>query len=157
MSSGNGDGAGFFSNLLNVESFSGGGNFFENLFVDGLNAAVQMATLGYAGYEDGKISNGINTNIAKKVGREVVSGVKEVTGAKAAEEANRLAREQFEEQKAAALLEREQAKQRNANEQIAASRAAGAARNAGRSNRTGNNQTTGSFSLGQDERDFLGL
>jgi hypothetical protein len=159
MSSGNGGGKGFFDNLVNVESFSGGGNFFENLGSDVLNYGTQMLTGGILGYEDGKISNGVTTNLNKKAGKEVVSGTKEVTGAKAAEQANDLAREQFEEAKAGAELDRKNATDQTAREEIKKSQSAAAARATATSRSTSKNSSTGggSVSLGDDEKDFLGL
>lgn len=155
MSSGNG-GGGFFDNLVNVESLSGEGNFFENAFADIVNLGVQGATLGYLGYEDGKISNGASTNVAKKAGKEVVSGLKEVTGAKAAEEANTFAREQFDASKAQAEKDRKDALAQTARDQVNQSQMAGAAR-ATAASRTTSKGSGGSLSLGQDEKDFLGL
>lgn len=152
MSSGNGDGEGFFDNLVNVESLSGGGNFFENLGNDFLNHAVQRVTMGLVGVEDGKFSNGVVTNVAKKTGKATVSGLKEVTGAKAAEAANDFAIEQFEETKAAAEKERFQAQSQLAADQVKQSQMAGAARNASSRSTPG-----GSLILGDEEKDFLGI
>lgn len=144
MSSGNGDGGGFFDDLVNVESLSGKGNFFENVFADGLNGALQTVTMGLVGFEDGKISNGASTNLLKKAGKGTASGLKEVTGAKAAEQANELAREQFETAQADALKAREQAIYQQGVDQVRQSNLAGRVRN------------TGTQKLG-DEKDFLGL
>lgn len=148
MSSGNGGGKGFFKTLT-PESLSGGGNFFENLFADIVNVGTQVGTGGLAGYGDGKFGPGI-------VGTEVVSGIKEVTGAKAAEQANKLAREQFEQTKVDAEAARVQAQQNTATSQMQKSNIAGAARSARVSSKN-SGQPVGSYSLGSDEKDFLGL
>ena len=147
--------AGFFDNVVpNVESFSGG-NFFENLFADVVNAGVQGSTFGLAGYENGRVSNGVTTNWYKVLGKEAVSGLKDVTGAKAAEEANLEARKQFEKSQADADLARSQAQAATARDQMTQSRMA----NRGRGSVGGfninpvapNNSTLGG------EKDFLGL
>jgi hypothetical protein len=153
---GNGGGKGFFDNIVNVESFSGKGNFFENLGNDFINFSTQMGTGGYLGYEDGKISNGATTNLFKKTGKETVSGLKEITGAKAAEEANLQARQQFEETKANAQAARVEAQQQLAKDQLQQSNIAGAAR-AKRTTSANKGQPVPGVTLGADERDFLGL
>lgn len=153
MSSGNGGGKGFFDNIVNVESLSGGGNFFENLGKDILNAGVQSATAGFVGVEDGKLSNGVTTNWYKKLGKEVVSGTKEITGAKAAEQANKEARRQFDTQREDMFNERNASIQRTARDQMQQSQMAQGVRSAGTANKnTGSSQILGSY-----ERDFLGL
>lgn len=81
-----------------------------------------------------------------------VKGLKEVTGAAAAEEANEMARKQFEEQKTAAQRDRENALAANAAQQLQLSRTAGSSRKPSTtSNKPSNNL------LGGAERDFLGL
>jgi hypothetical protein len=152
MSSGNGDGGGFFDNVVNVDSLSGKGNFFENIVHDTINAGLQGATGGLLGFEDGKISNGASTNGLKKVGMGFVSGLKEVTGAKAAEQANKVATQQFEEQKAAGIEDRQNAYRQAGLQQIQQSQLAGAARNTSRAASNRSNTY-----LGGDEKDFLGL
>lgn len=157
MSGGNGDGGGFFDDLINVESLSGGGNFFENAFADIVNIGVQTATLGTVGYEDGKLSNGYVTNIAKKSGQGTVSGLKEVTGAKAAEAANALATKQYEEAKAQAEEERANTIAQTARDQINQSQKAAGARASSTSRATPKITSSGSSSLGDAESDYLGL
>lgn len=156
MSSGNGGGKGFVDNLVNVESTSGKGNFFENIFADAVNLTTQVTTGGVFGFEDGKISNGVSTNIAKKTGKEVVSGLKEITGAKAAEDANKMARTQFEEAKAESEADRVNQQNQIAMSQIQQSQIAGAARSVG-TRSTNKSQGFGSSSFGDYEKDFLGL
>lgn len=158
MSGGNGGGKGFFDEAFNVESLTGKGNFFENAFADIINVGVQGLTGGIAGFENGKISNGVATNAAKKSGAGAVSGIKEVTGAKAAENANELARQQFEQAQSDALAARAEAQDQVAKSELQKSQIAGAARNAQaptRSNFRG--VPSGGTLLGQDEKDFLGI
>jgi hypothetical protein len=154
-SGGNGGGKGFFDELVKVESFSGKGNFFENIGKDILNYGVQAGTGGWLGYEDGKISNGVTTNIAKKTGQATVSGIKEITGAKAAEDANEMARDQFNKAQADAEAARLAAINQAGKDQTRQSLMAGASRSsAARSANRG--MGIGGGNLG-DERDFLGL
>ena len=124
---------------------SGGGNsFFESV----LDVGLQLGTGGLAGYksEEGGLGAGIT-------GQPIVDITKEVTGASAAEEANKQARERFEQEKADRLTARGEAKAKTAAEQLTASRQAGGVR-AGTPSRT---PTTRTSNLGGDERDFLGL
>jgi hypothetical protein len=146
----------FFGQSLNLNSLSGGGNFFENLISDVLNLGLQSGTGGLLGFQDGQIGNGVSTDILKNTGKGVVSGVKEVTGAKAAEEANKLAREQFEKQKTDILNERDEAIQKTALNEQNKSQMAQAVRSKG-TNTGGAGGVFGSSSLGSYERDFLGL
>lgn len=157
MSSGNGGGSGFFDNTVNVESLSGKGNFFENAFADIVNYGIQASTGGWLGYENGKISNGVTTNVAKSTGQAVVSGIKEVTGAKAAEEANKMARDQFESAKADAEKARQDQIAQNAKDQMQQSQQAAAARVTAASRSSNKGTAVGGLILGQDEKDFLGL
>lgn len=119
-----------------------GNSFLETL----TNVVLQTGTLGALGFESDK---GLTPGITGEV---VVDVTKELTGASAAEEANKLAREQFEEERATALAERETAKAQTAAEQLAISRQAGSVR-AGGARATGTRFST----LGGQEGDFLGL
>jgi hypothetical protein len=157
MSGGNGGGKGFFDSLANVDSLSGKGNFFNNLGNDILNVGVQSMSGGFVGFENGKISNGVSTNIAKSTGQAVVSGLKTVTGAKAAEEANKIATQQFEEQKASAIADRQESYRQAGLQQVQTSQQAGAARSTSRSAAATSNTNKGAFNLGGDEKDFLGV
>lgn len=136
MSSG-GDG-----NYLN--SFKGKGNFFENLALDIANVGVQTVTAGTVGVD----RNGVKAG-------ETTKGLKEVTGARAAEKANEFARKQFEEQKSAAEADRLEAQKQQGRDQMVQSQKAGAARNATK-NSVNKGTAIGGSNLG-DQQDFLGL
>jgi hypothetical protein len=147
--SGGGDGGAFDfaggennGGLFGLGNFGSGGkgNFFENV----LNTYLQTQTGGMVEYD-----KGFKGNVQNDVGLQII---KETSGAKAAEEANEMAREQFEEQKVAAEQDRNNQILQRGREQIQASQLAGAARRAG----TNSNRSTGTV-LGSDERDFLGL
>ncbi len=84
-----------------------------------------------------------------------VDDYKEISGAKAAEDATALATKQYEEQKLAAENARVEAQNMTARDQVAMSQRAGAARNAVKS--SANKGQPGGSSLGVDEKDFLGL
>lgn len=158
MSSGNGGGKGFFDNAVNIESTSGKGNLFENFFADGINGLLQATTGGTLGYENGQISNGVSTNAIKSAGLATVSGLKEVTGAKAAEDANAAAKQQLQETKANAEAARVSGQQQVARDQLTQSLKAGAARNATANSRSANKGTPiASIGLGDNGKDFLGL
>ena len=145
-----GDGGGLFE-TLKPNTLSGKGNFVDNLFVDILNYGTQTATGGLVGFDtEGNFKAGQTTELAKNIGRETVSGLKEITGAKAAEEANKMAQQQFDQEKANMDKQRVEAQNNVARDQVTQSRMAGAARRS----------TVGSmssFSLGGDEKDFLGI
>ncbi len=150
-----GGGGGFFDDAIESvtpKSLTKGMSF-KSVMNDTLNLFVQSATGTLLGYEDGKISNGVGTEVLKSAGKSTLSGVKEITGAKAAEDANALARQQFEEQKVAAAQERQDAIVRKGREQMQASQLAGAARKAGQTPSTLNQ----GLKLGSAEKDFLGL
>lgn len=135
----------------------GGGGGGGSLLDQVINAGTQVVSGGLVGYQGGQVTSGVTTNVVKDT-------LKEVTGAKAAEEANALAREQFETQRNAALNAREEARARTARDQLAASRLAASNRRRGSVNnankgQAGDNQfQSQSVSLlGSDEQDFLGL
>jgi hypothetical protein len=138
------------------DSLTKGGNFFENLGNDVMNYGVQALTLGTLGYQDGKVSNGVTTNYWREVGRASRKGIKDVTGATAAEEANRLAREQFEQQRADAEAARLESIRQTGRDQMRQSNLAGAVRNTARST-ANRGQAVGSYSLGDEEKDVLGV
>lgn len=110
---------------------------------DVINVGTQLMTGGLVGYS----KNGIGAGIT---GEAAIDATKEVTGANAAEEANALARQQYEDSVEAARVQRQDAITRNARNQVAASQGAGAARTF---NRSGNN----SSQVIGDVSDFLGL
>jgi hypothetical protein len=141
-------GGNFFESL----GVTSGGNFFEDLLSVGLN----IGTGGVVGYSaDGGLGAGAIPNYLKNVGNETMRGVKNVTGAKAAEDANKMARQQMEEQRAMAEQERANQQQRTAKDQMRQSQLAGAARGG----QSGANRSSGmgAINIGDDERDFLGL
>lgn len=109
------------------------------------DVTTQLHTLGIVGFEGGGFKKGVVTEAG-------ISGLKEVTGAKAAEEANQMAREQLEKEKATAQQEREEARAQTAAEQLVASRQAGGVRRG-----TVGGSFKSSFGGDTDERDFLGL
>lgn len=111
---------------------------------DILNVVVQGSTAGVVGFEDGKLGTGVTSDLA-------IDATKEITGANAAEEANEIARQQFEEDRARLSQQRADAITANQQEQVRRSRGAGRARgnvNAGSS--------AASSNVAQDT-DFLGL
>lgn len=108
---------------------------------DLFNATAQIFTAGLVGYDKNGFKGGAS-----------IGAVKEVTGANAAEEANKLAREQLEQQTAAANQDRQNAIAQNEKNAITASQAAG---NATRRNRNTNNRTSRT-EIG-DVTDFLGI
>lgn len=122
----------------------GGGDFLEDI----VDVVAQVSTGGLVGFEGGGFKGGVTTQAG-------VSGLKDVTGATAAEEANEQARERFEEEKQKAVSARQEAKAKTARNQLIASRLASGAR---RGNRiSGSGGTNKSSTLGSDESDFLGL
>ena len=116
-----------------------------------INAATQVSTGGMVGYGKDGLKTGIQGEQFIKAGNTAVKGLKDVTGATAAEEANAQARSQFEDQAAQARQQRADAQILNQRNQVAASNNAGAAR----ANR-GTNRSTRSSSVG-DVSDFLGI
>lgn len=131
-----GDGGNPFESLTSKNSFLN--NYFDYV--------SQVATLGVLSYKDGKIGAGVTTK-----------GIKELTGAAAAEEANKQAREQYEKAQADAEQARLQAQGQQAKDEMRKSLMAGAARSV-QMKAPGNKVTAlGNSNLGQDEQDFLGL
>lgn len=129
-----------------MSSDSSDNSLFENF----INASLNLSSGGVLGFQSGGLAPGV---LADKV----VEGAKEITGAAAAEEANDLARQRFEEEREKAEEQRREAQARSSRDQIIASRRAGAAQSSA-SNRANNANRRSQFSiLGSDERDFLGL
>lgn len=124
-------------------------NFFnpDKILGNVIDSYTQFLTGGLVGTKNGGIKAGVTGNVA-------IDGVKEVTGAKAAEEANMMARKQFEQQKVDAAAARVEQQQQNARDQIVQSRLAGPKRSVVPGARV-TPQT--SNILGGDEQDFLGL
>ena len=134
---------------------SGGGNSFLESIAD---VTVQAFTGGLAGYKDDQGGLGLGVT-GKPMVEGAIGGLKEITGAAAAEEANRDARKQMEDAKAQSLQERENAKAQNAANQLAKSRQAASVRKTtGRSSTGRVSAGASSVSiLGEDERDLLGV
>lgn len=128
---------------------SSGGNVGEDI----LNVATNFLSVGLVGY-DGEnggfdMSKGLVTKNATPI-------IKDITGATAAEEANADARARYEEEKANALREREQALNDNAVRQLQASRSGNSSRSATSTSNSRNGRASMFSDLG-GERDFLGL
>lgn len=138
-----------------LKSFGGGGNFFENIFSDVANVALQSATAGTVGYRDGGFTQGVTGDAIREGGRVTRDGLKQVTGAAAAEEANAQARSQYEQARVDAEAARVEQQNRTARDQVNKSQMAQSARSP--QNRGGGSNGYGSFSISQDEQDFLGL
>jgi len=111
---------------------------------DMLSVVTNAATAGLVGYGDKGFKAGIT-------GKPVVEGTKEITGAKAAEEANQLAREQFMLSVEQAKKDREESIVMGQRNQISASQDASAARSKIKTN------TPKSVDKIGDVTDFLGL
>ena len=122
-----------------------GNSVFES-FVDIAAQTLSGGVVGYKSDGGGFGASGITTK-----------GLKEVTGAKAAEEANEMAREQAEEAKAQILKDREDAKNLNAADQLAKSRKASTVRSTATSRSSSSVGRSSINNLGGEERDFLGL
>lgn len=118
---------------------------------DVLNVALNFSTGGLAGFGEDGAGLGALGKPAVEAG---VDGLKEITGAKAAEEANAQTRKRFEEEKAKAAQDRLDAQAQSAANQLAASRSAEATRGGVSSQPKGTSRFS---SLGSDEEDFLGL
>ena len=122
------------------------GGSAENFFESTADVLLEGTTGGLLGMENGRVGEGEVT----KIGVDIL---KEVTGVKAAEEANKMAREQFEEEKARLAKERKDAKAASAAEQLRQSRQAGSMRGT-----TSSGRPTGlKYGMMDEERDFLGL
>lgn len=140
-----------FEDIGDSFSVSSGGNFFEDLLNNVANIGLQAGTGGLVGFKNGGFQSGATTKV---VGGATVDGLKEVTGANAAEAANEQARAQFEQTKADADAARVAAQNQTANDQLLQSQTAGAARNA--TSRRSSNKSSVTSALG-NQQDFLGL
>lgn len=112
---------------------------------DALNILVQSTSGGIIGFGEDGFRKGVATDAA-------LDATKELTGAAAAEEANNLAREQFEADKERLDQQRTNQLSENERRQVQLSRGAPGARTQGSS--TGGNTSTSVSNL---EQDFLGL
>lgn len=115
---------------------------------DVVNGATQLTTFGLAGYGSGGLKTGVT-------GTPAVAGLKDITGATAAEEANAQARDQFNQNTAAAATDRSNAQLQDQRNQIASSQSAAAA--VATSSANPNNNTSGGKRITGDVSDFLGL
>ena len=122
---------------------------------DALNAFTNFTTFGTVGFDKDNLKfstdKGVNRNLLKK---PTTSALKDLTGATAAEEANRQKQARFEEEKAARAQQRVEDIATHERNQVTASRLAGANRKT--TNRSSRG-TSRASSLGTDESDFLGL
>lgn len=118
------------------------GDSTRDVLNTGLNIVTNVGTGGLVGYDENgfSMSSGV-------LGAPVEKGLKDVTGATAAEEANKIAREQVEAEREQVMNDRKMQQQTNYRNQLAASRSASAARR---------RQAQASGGLG-NEVDFLGL
>lgn len=113
-----------------------------NIFEDFINMGTQIATLGTLGFDQNGFKGGVT-----------VDATKEITGAAAAEEANKLARQQYEEQKAALEEQRQNKINQDKNNQIAASNASTSNKSSSSTSATGVVNTYNN----PGQTDFLGL
>ena len=132
----------------------------RNVLESVANVVTNVATLGAVGVSaDGKVnldsgvvSHGIGSAVAS-----VGQGLKEITGAQAAEDALNLQKEQFASEKTAALKDREDAKQQAAIDDMTKSKLAGSLKNSKSSSSQQSRYSSKFSTTGSDERDFLGL
>jgi len=119
--------------------------FAEDPIGSTVNVVTNVATAGLVGYENGGLKAGVTGQVA-------LDTTKDLTGATAAEEANDMARQQFEQQTADALKVRQDNILANQRNQTALSNAAGSSRNSN----IGTPQKTTKTITG-DVSDFLGV
>ena len=128
-----------------------------NILESALDIAVGGVTLGLAGYDKDKgITGGVSTEVLKQTGKAVSEPLKEITGAKAAEEATKLARQRLDDQKLRAAEARENARLQSFQDKLKASRAAQAARGGRTDSQSSVSKNSQYSSLG-GQGDFLGL
>lgn len=130
-------------------------DFLEDPIGSIVNLGVNISSFGTVGYNS---SDGLTTDDGfwKKAGDATYKGLKDVSGATAAEEANKQARLQFEEAKLQGLKDRQEAIASKNRDDLIASRLAGGSRTSP-GNSKGSTKTSIYSKLGSDERDFLGL
>lgn len=112
------------------------------IFDEAINLATNVSTFGTVGFGKDGFKAGV-------VGKPVLGLTKELTGAKAAEEANEITRQQIDQARQQATAERSRAIEQNKQRQIQLSKSAGRARKA--------TQDRGSSTLGNSGSDLLGL
>lgn len=124
----------------------GSGGTGINAIDSTLDVVSNAFTLGTVGF--GKEGFSTDKGFYKEdVGGATVDGIKEVTGANAAEEANEFAREQAEEAKVQADNDRKTSIKQNERRQVSASRSAGRTRKGSSNSSPNSSSTTGG---GQD-------
>lgn len=136
----------------------GGGGGPVQKFIDDpiggtINAVTNVATMGTVGYNDGRFAT--SEGLWTKTGEEAIRGTKQIMGVTAAEEANEIARQQMQQTQIDAEKARVEAQAQSSREQIQASRMASGRGGGGVG--TGTSRVSRFSSLGEDERDFLGL
>lgn len=119
----------------------------QGVIDDVVDFSTQAGSLGLFGYDK---EEGFK---AGKVGQLAIDATKEVTGAAAAEEANAIARDQFEKDEARLTKQRADAQSEHRKRQVSLSK--GASRARGNSTSTSSTQT--SSSINNTQTDFLGL
>lgn len=123
----------------------------NSVFEDFLNVTANVVTGGIVGFEADE--GGFKAGVTLEPGIELA---KELTGANAAAEANKLARDQFEQAKADTLADKAQAEADSAADQLKASNLAGGVRRGTRRSGGNTSASTGS-DTGSQQKDFLGL
>lgn len=125
-------------------SGSGGLNFMDDV----LDVVTQIGTIGTLEFKDSKFKTSGTTRMFK-----------DLIGVTAAEENNKILRQQMEEEKARRSAEREELKAQSAREQLMLSRQAGGNTSGGISLERGKASATGRYSntLGSDEENLLGI
>ena len=122
---------------------SGGGNSFFESAIDVVANAYSLGTVGFESDSGGFGANGPTVDV-----------LKDVTGATAAEEANKAASDRFASEKAASDKQRTDNIAQSAANELQKSRSAAS----GRGGVSGSSRGISRFSnLGTDEEDFLGL
>jgi uncharacterized Ntn-hydrolase superfamily protein len=122
----------------------------NSVLQDILNIGLNVSTGGLVGFEadNGGVGAGVTGEVA-------IDGIKEVTGVNAAEEANKLQREQFETEQENIAKDREDALAQKAADALKSSNLAGGnRRNRGKNS---SNTSANTSSTGASGKDFLGL
>lgn len=130
----------------------------KKFFTKALDVVTQVSTGGTVGFDNDGFGGGVTTDVLKQAGEQLIlDPLKDITGARAAEDANARNEARFAEEQAEAQRQRQESQNQSARDQLQASRLAGSARG-GVSTQNSNQRRISRFSqLGSDERDFLGL
>lgn len=128
------------------------------------NVVTNVTTGGLVGVDaEGSLSGGVTGTPITKGLENVAKGaegfLKEVTGANAAEEANKLDREMFEQSKLDAIKQREAATAMKAQNDMASSKLAAGSESNSNSSSSSKNSFFSRYGLGNQgiQKDFLGL